>query len=73
MLKIRTIVMAVLLTSAVAVGSYFAVLAVPAAAKSTTAGSVSSCPVVHSATALSEQDLWRILNGRYERRVRLPY
>ena len=71
MLKIRTIYLSTLLSIVVATGTYFVVMAVPAASKTTPASSGYTCPVVHP-TSLSEQDLRKILDGRYENRVNLP-
>ena len=71
MLKIRTIFFSILLLIGVAAGSYFAVLAKPATSASTAPVSENSCPA--RPASLSTQDLWKILNGRYERRVNLPW
>jgi hypothetical protein len=70
MSTIRTIILSVVLTLVVTAAIYFAAVPLPVMA----AKPAASCPVPNiSAASLSNQDLWRILNGRYERRVSLPY
>ena len=71
MLKIRMIFFSILLLIAAAAGSYFSVLAKPATTASTTSVAAISCQV-HPAY-LSTEDLRKILNGRYERRINLPW
>jgi len=70
MSTIRTTILSVVLVLFVTVAVYFA--AVPLTAKA--AQPAASCPIAStSASSLSTQELWKILNGRYERRVGLPY
>ncbi len=70
MSTIRTTIMSVILVLFVAGAVYFAAVPLPAMA----AQPAASCPVPGvSASSLSTQALWNIINGRYERRIRLPY
>jgi len=69
MLNIRIVILSVVLMFVVAGATYFAVTASPSAVS---ANSAPTCPVIHTASSLSTQALWDILNGRYERRVGLP-
>jgi len=70
MSKIRITILSAIFVLTVAVAVYFA--AVPSPAMAAQAGA--SCPVARpSASSLTVQELWKILNGRYERRVGLPY
>ena len=68
MFTLRIIVLSTLLIFAVAAIGYFAVA--PTYAMATESAS-EACTAV-SSTSLSIQELWDILNGRYERRVGLP-
>ena len=70
MSTIRTTILSVALVLVVTVAVYFAAAPLPVMA----AQPAASCPVTSaSASSLSTQELWKILNGRYERRVGLPY
>jgi hypothetical protein len=70
MSTIRTTIMSVVLSLVVAAAIYFTAAPRPVMAAQPGA----SCPVIHpSATSLSTEELWKILNGRYERSVGLPY
>ena len=72
MFKIRTIFFSVLIFLAAALGSYYAVMAKSSTSTSTSLVAANTCPAPSSFN-LSNQDLWKILNGRYARRVNLPY
>jgi hypothetical protein len=70
MSTIRTTIMSVVLVLVVASAAYFAAVPLPAMA----ARPAASCLLSgNSTSSLSTQALWKILNGRYERRVALPY
>ena len=70
MLKIRTVTLSVVLVLILAGAIYFGVAASPAAIS--VSSTAPTCPVVHE-SHLSTQELRDTLNGRYERRVGLPY
>ena len=70
MSKIRTAILSVVLALVVTVAIYVASVPLPVSA----AQPGVSCPAPKpTASGLSTEQLWKILNGRYERRVALPY
>lgn len=69
MLNIRTLILSIVLTFALAVMGYFTVAPTYAMATESTSETCTAA----SAPSLSIQELKDILNGRYERRVGLPY
>ena len=70
MSTIRTTIMSVVLVLVVASAVYFAAVPLPAMA----ARPAASCPLTNvNPASLSTEQLWKILNGRYERRIGLPY
>ena len=70
MLNIRTTILSLVLMLVLTGAIYFTVAASPAATSASSA--TTTCPAVHGAY-FSTQELKDTLNGRYERRVGLPY
>ncbi len=69
MSAIRATIMSLVLVLVVTAAVYFAAVPLPAMA----AKPAASCPVPGvSAFSLSNEALWNILNGRYQRRIDLP-
>jgi len=68
MSAIRTTLLSIVLVIVIGVGAYLAAVPLPAMAASSVPA---SCPLV-GASSFSTQQLWDMLNARYERRVGLP-